>query len=311
MNCSHKMVKFIEYGSKGMCQAEGSVELPAAEFEALHAEFPGFIAISKYFRRQDEPSLYSMVNDVVKAIGSEQKGHATLNKGKEFRLFFADYFKTKGLRISSLHFDQTNNARGPQNHAANCGPAFYALVTVLPAFVAAMQAKAGNSNLLWDAIIAAKENMLVCAQAAVKYVLWHLVFAPYRHGGALSLDRYREQSVHSNAASMNWSETIPCMSARAQPICCLSSCVRCHPIRVRISLVDWSRLLEPLWSGPDGGAGRRPGVREQLEPSGRSVGHRLGPGRPPPCLPHKLKLLNASDGRKFSIRHRSFTVRIF
>ena len=28
-----------------------------------------------------------------------------------------------------------------------------------------------------------------------------------------------------------------------------------------------------------------PGVREQLEPSGRSVGRRLGPGRPPPSYP--------------------------
>eukprot|EP01052_Picozoa_sp_SAG31_P010911 SAG31_NODE_607_length_13606_cov_11.366699_7_plen_76_part_00 len=42
--------------------------------------------------------------------------------------------------------------------------------------------------------------------------------------------------------------------------------------------LDWSRLLEPLWSGPDGGAGRRPGVREQLEPSGRSVGHQRSRG---------------------------------
>eukprot|EP01052_Picozoa_sp_SAG31_P045524 SAG31_NODE_8344_length_1469_cov_4.342336_3_plen_131_part_00 len=64
------------------------------------------------------------------------------------------------------------------------------------------------------------------------------------------------------------------------------------------------RLLEPLWSGPDGGAGRRPGVREQLEPSGRSVDHRLGPGRSPPSYPGAPNVTDKSITKGLTAGHR-------
>eukprot|EP01052_Picozoa_sp_SAG31_P048412 SAG31_NODE_10118_length_1180_cov_1.764107_1_plen_274_part_01 len=184
-----------------MSRAEGTTEIPAEEYISLHTEFPGFIAISKWVRRADQPSLNSMVNDIVKAIGPEQKGHAMLNKSKEFRLLLADM---TGLRITKLPWAQgQDNARGDQNTAENSGPSFYALVTILPRFIAAMQQKAGHSNQLWDAILAVRKNMLVCAQAAVKFVLWKLIFKPYL---AFSTD----QNNQLNAAAVV-QETYECV----------------------------------------------------------------------------------------------------
>ena len=174
------MVKLIEYGAIGMAKAEGTEEIPDAVFLGLDAEFPGLVSITKSFRRANEPSLYAMTNDIAKAIGPEHNGHATLCKSKEFRIFMAKQFEKGGMRVKLLLFFQQNNARGPQNDAENSGPAFYALVTLLMPFIDIRTTMAGNTNQLWEAIRTVRKNMLVCAQAAVVYVLWHYVFAPYR-----------------------------------------------------------------------------------------------------------------------------------
>eukprot|EP01052_Picozoa_sp_SAG31_P016315 SAG31_NODE_1076_length_10037_cov_8.357818_2_plen_132_part_00 len=49
--------------------------------------------------------------------------------------------------------------------------------------------------------------------------------------------------------------------------------------------LDWTGRPRVGVQELQGRSSRATGYREQLEPSGRSVGRRLGPGRPPPSYP--------------------------
>jgi hypothetical protein len=184
------MINAIEYGAKAMAAAEGdkSKEMTSEEIALLHSEYPGFIAVSRGWRRAGQPSMYDLVKDGCKLAGARHNAHATLWHGQEAQVLGNDVEVPtgQGLTVGDAYrmLNSLRNARGDQAIAVNAGPTLVAILTPgaggLVHLCNVLTEKAGNENQLLSCIKNAAENMLVMAQLAITFCLFALIFGPYR-----------------------------------------------------------------------------------------------------------------------------------
>eukprot|EP01050_Picozoa_sp_SAG11_P016645 SAG11_NODE_2298_length_3552_cov_11.614538_3_plen_261_part_00 len=176
------MVNLLSEGAKEIASAEGTQELPSAQIETMSESFPGMLAIHKGKRREGLPSCYNHIRDIVRSIGPEHNGHATLNThSKHVQLLRGD----AAARFRSMRWDNDRNARGLQAVYANAGPALYVSIKpgdggMLYQIDALVEMNKNKENHLLSDIKAGCQNILPLGQEGFKCVFWHLIMAPYR-----------------------------------------------------------------------------------------------------------------------------------